>query len=218
MRSVAFLFSLCFILSFGEFLRAQSYNSDTDALMSELQELYGQEDNYDIDFVMTIKYPGQDLIRQKGSYISQGNKYLISMPDQKIICDGEKQWVWDIPNNYVQIYGASEEAIFSPKGVFDLLYSDQYTYAMTYEGMRAGKPVKELEFKPNDDFTDLGKARLTLFGQTNAIEKLELFYKDASRITLKLSQISNAASFDAGLFSFKKEDHPDITVDDLRLE
>jgi len=196
----------------------QSYNSDTDQLLSSLQEKYGQEDNYTIEFVMTIRYPEQSPIEQKGDYYSLGDKYRINMPDQKIICNGEKQWVWDIENNYVQIYGATQDAVFSPKGIFDLLHSDQYSYAMTYEGMRAGKVVKEIEFKPNDSFTDLGKARLTLDGSNNSIEKLELFYKDATRIELDLVNVSNKVVKEAAFFSFEKEKHPGITVDDLRLE
>lgn len=204
-------------VGFGTLL-AQSYNTSTDQLLDGLQEKYGKEDNYAIDFVMTIMYPEQDAIEQKGKYFSQEDNYRINMPDQKIICNGQKQWVWDLKNNYVQIYSATEDAVFSPRGIFDMLHSDQYAYAMIYEGMKGGKLVKQMEFKPNDRFTDLGKARLSLNGEDHSIEKLELFYKDATRIVLELTNVSKTVVEDSDFFSFQKEKHPGVTVDDLRLE
>lgn len=218
MRHLSSFFILFILVGTSWIAIGQSYNSDTDQLLSGLQENYGQDDNYTIEFVMTIRYPEQTPIEQKGNYFSFGDKYRINMPDQKIICNGEKQWVWDIENNYVQIYSASQDAVFSPRGVFDLLHSDQYSYALTYEGIRAGKEVKEIEFKPNDSFSDLGKARLTLDGSKNSIEKLELFYKDATRIELDLVNVSNKVLKEEAFFSFEKERHPGVTVDDLRLE
>jgi outer membrane lipoprotein-sorting protein len=208
-----FLSSYCFSPVFG-----QSFDKLTTDLIYALKNKYAVDGSLSAEFEMQVQYPDQDLTRYPGQYYSKGSKYRVDMNGQSIISNGEKQWVWDKQNQYVEIYSAEDQTGFSPDGILKLLHSDEYSYAIVFEGMLGGDLVKQIEFKPNDDFSDLTKARLTILADSHVISGMKVFYRDASTMDIQLKNLRQDAILKSSLFEFDSKKHPEVTIEDLRLD
>lgn len=208
---------LCFLFfCIAGNIMAQGLDKESEKYVRKLQSKYAAHTGHDVLFEMTLQYPEEEPIQYEGHYWSKGDQYKIHVQNQIIVCDGSTQWVYDKTDKLITIYDADEAGFtISPKGVFDMLKSDEYTYALNFSGVKAGQKIDELELKPNEEFSDFFKARLTVLSDQLLLNKLETFYKDGSRMTLELKDFKIINPEDS-IFHFDPSKYSGAEVEDLR--
>lgn len=196
-------------------------SDDSDPAATALLELM---DQYLTDiprvhavFEMDISIPGEKLIKNEGSFDQEGAKYFIEFDSYQIFCDGEVRWVYLVDENEVNIYSATnEDSPSTPIDFLQLYRSEDFVYRVTEEPV--GYDEKAIEFKPLDKYSDFVKVRLTLKSDTGSPVRVELFEKGGSRTDLRIIKIIEAKNFPDDHFVFIPSDHPDIRVEDLRID
>ncbi len=205
-----------FFLLIASNIMAQSMDPESEKYIQSIQEKYTKMKGYEVDFSIKMKYPEEEGQIITGQYWSKQKQYKIEMDDQIIVSNGQDQWIYNKEDELVSIYDAEDaEFTISPQGIFDMLKSDEYSYAMTFSGVKDGTKINEIEFKPNDEYSDFFKARLTVGQDNKDLRMLETFYRDGSRVTISLKSFKEIVKEDP-FFVFVPEQYGDIEVEDLR--
>lgn len=197
-------------------------DSDPEAtkILDAIKAEYQKHDAVKLNFKLGIEFPGESMEEQEGSIIQKGENFILDIQGQTIYCDGTIIWVYNEDSNEVQINDADfdEESMFmSPKDIFNLYKSGDYSYAITMKGSENANDVTEIEFKPLKSDSEYSKMRLSLISNDSQVKILKIFSKDGSRYTMKIEELTYSSDLSDSIFNFNVEDYPNITVEDLRL-
>jgi len=215
--SFIFLFSLLF-----SFAQAQETSDPkTKGILDGMKAKFESFSSISSDFTLTIGYPEEDPIIQKGQLKMAGEKYNINLGEQAIISDGTSLWLYLKNRNEVQINDMEDAAesgeLMSPKDLLSIYEQEDYIYALTFEGKKAGKTIQEIEFKPTNAESEYSKLRITIDQTKKELMSIKTFSKDGSRVTLELANFTPNKRLDNSLFAFDKAKYPGVKVEDLRL-
>ena len=197
----------------------QAQDKKATKVLDKLSEKYGSVASVAIDFNLTVDYPEQEPVTMASSVIQSGERWVFKNEQQELYNDGEAIWMFLPDRNEVQINdyegeGEDEEGYFvSPLGILKQYKGDTYEYRISAkDGWHT-----EIEFKPNDEFSDYAKFRLSIDTKKNEITEVVAFGKDGSKATIVITDVNLSPQISDQLFIFDVSKYPDVIVEDLRM-
>jgi outer membrane lipoprotein carrier protein len=190
------------------------------ANLQKIKKEFDSAKTMEVLFDLSMEYPGDQVEKQKGTLLQAGKKYHVTTDQFTIISDNKTVWFVNKSNKEGQINNASADdgfSLFSPVELLKIYEKEDHSYAITNEFNEKGKAFIQIEFTPLDKSVDYFKARLTIEKATNAVQEVKFFYRDGSRLTLKVNAISKNKEIPATKFAFKKADFPGVHMEDLRM-
>lgn len=206
---------------------AQTYlsASKSDPMASKI--LNGIKKNYDsfnslyIEFELLLELPKSDKEVQEGFVKQKGDKFAAKIDGQEIYCNGSYISVFLPSNNEVQIndYDPNEaEGIMTPKDLLQIYEGGDYAYAITGSETLQGRIFKTIEFKPLDPNSEYAKLRLYADDKKKEAYRIKVFSKNGSRYTLTVNKLIPNKDFADSEFEFDKNKHPNVFIEDLRID
>lgn len=194
---------------------------EAKAILDKLKGRYKSFKTLEADFTLTIEFPEEEPVIQKGTLTQAGDKFRVEMKDQAIISDGNTLWFHQKLNNEVQINNVDEMGegeLLSPKTLLHIYESDKYIYALTNQFVENGIAIQQVEFKPVDKDSEYSKIRLSIDKKKNQMLNVKAFGKSGSRFTFELNQLNPDKNFEVDFFQFNPAKYPGIHVEDLRID
>lgn len=219
LASTLFLIALSLCDTHAQHQYTTAEDSDPEATtLLELMDVYLENaSRIHASFEMNIAIPGEEQIRNKGTFDQEGDKYIIVLESYTIVCDGDVRWVYMADQNEVNIYSATAgEGPSTPIDYLQLYRSQEFVYRISAEEVEADE--KPIEFKPLDKYSDYTKVRLTLKEDSGRPVRVQLFEKGGTRTDLQITQIEQVKNFPQGHFVFTPSAYPDIHIEDLRID
>ena len=191
------------------------------AVLDKILKQYNGYKSMETTFTLTIQVSGAKVDVQKGKLIQQGAQYAMTMDKQAVFCDAKTVWFYQKKINEVQVSSVSigdDSPVLGPKQLLKIYQSGQYIYAITGEGVDAGKNVQYIEFKPVNRNGEYTKIRLAIEKGTSQIVYFKAFTRDATQYTMTLGPITANKTYSSATFVFDKMKYPGVRVEDLRID
>ena len=199
-------------------LTTLSVNAQVDvkakAILDKVSKLTKTYKTISVNFSMTITSAGGNPIKQKGTALMKGDKYYLSLPDQKVFCDATTVWTFIDEDNecYVSDVEDAEDDIIQPSQLLTIWekgFNFKYSKEMTF----AGKQVHEIFLYPKD------KAKSKYHTIVIRIDKVknEVVYahiigKDGTHMKYTLTKFQKNISLPDSKFVFNKAKHPGVEM------
>ncbi len=190
-------------------------------ILDKISTQLASYENVEMDFELSISFPGQEAEVQKGKIIQSGNKYFVDMKMQSVYSDGESLWLHMKSNNEVQwnnAEAAAEGGFMDPSSLLNLYKTGDFAYAITGEQTEDNVAVQQIEFKSLDRNSEYSKMRLTVVKGKNEVKRMKVFGKDGSAYTMKLNDLKANQELPDETFVFDKSKFPGVHVEDLRMD
>jgi outer membrane lipoprotein carrier protein len=214
--TLLFLFFAC-SLSQAQSQYLSSKDSDPEAikLLTKAGQSFSTK-NAQVQFKLKISYPGEDPVTSEGVLYQSGKSYNLELKDYAIISDGQTRWVYLKAENEVNIYNESNgQDWISPQDFLQLHASADLVFVMT--GTRSDG-VSVIEAKPlKGRFEEYSK--FTIGIKNGALSYINGLSADGMRQDMTITSITYPPTMDAQkLFTFRKDLHPGVKVEDLRID
>ncbi len=206
----------------SQMLSSEDNDPIATEILDRLSKEMGSYESMKVEFDMTIEIPEREKEIQKGSFLQQGDKYMMDLESQTIYNDGNYIWLHVKNNNEVQINDIEtdedETDILSPKDMMTVYESGDYAYAIADTPTIDGVTMTQIDFKPLDKDSEYFRISLTIDQSSNKIVQMKIFSKDGSRYMLKIDNIASNIDIDPGTFTFDESKFPGIHKEDLRID
>ena len=209
-QAIIFIFSI--IISASVF----SQNKKAESIIEEITSKTQAYESVGIDFTFTYEDPSSgDEISEPGSLIISGDKYILDIEGQKVICDGETMWTyiedaWEVQINAIE---EDDESITPSKLL--TTYNDDYKAKLNKEYQIDGVNYQRIELKPEQ-----GKKWVKLDVVVNAdkqqISEITIHDKNGGKIHYKIDEFNPDIEVDYKDFTFDPADYPDVEIVDMR--
>ncbi len=168
------------------------------------------------EFTFTYEDPASgDDVSEKGTLLISGDKYVLDIEGQKVICDGETMWTyiedaWEVQINAIE---EDDESITPSKLL--TTYNNDYKAKLDKEYREEGVNYQRIELKPEE-----GKKWVKLDVVVNAdleqIEGITIHDKNGGKITYRIDKQTPDVPVSKDTFVFNPGDYPDVEVIDMR--
>ena len=216
------IFQIMTMMAMVVSLAGQSINDPAaEKVIKDLRSKYESYKSIEVEFEMNFKFGNGQTDQQKGTLIQEGDKFKMDATTQAIYCDGTSVWMHIKESKEVQIndYDEDEEvANFSPNSILAMYDNGEYEFAITNEAMIEGILTQSIEFKPLDKDSEYSKVRLTIDKKKQELRGFELFSKDGTKVSLKITSIKVDKSYPNNIFVFNKYENPNVHIEDLRID
>jgi outer membrane lipoprotein carrier protein len=219
-RSALLYFLILFIAGTAQAQNAGMKDPKAKSILQKLKKDFESAKTMEIDFNLSMEYPGEESDIQKGKLKQAGDKYHVETERFAVISDNKSVWFINKENKEGQINHAGKEdgfSLFSPIELLKIYERDDHNYALVQEYTDKNKVYQQVEFVPTDRGTDYSKARLTIEKTTGRVDEVRFFYKDGSRLVLKVLSLQKNKDFSSGQFTFQASKYPGVYMEDLRL-
>jgi outer membrane lipoprotein-sorting protein len=214
---LSLILSLSGVTAQHQYTSAEDSDPEATALLDLMDQFLTSKPRIHASFEMQISYPGEDLIKNEGTFDQEGARYVIDIDSYKIVCDGNVRWIYMADQNEVNIYDASrDDGPSTPIDFLQLYRSQDFVYRIGLD--EVGYDERSIEFKPLDKYSDYVKVRLTLKEDTGSPVRVELFEKGGGRTDLRITHFQEAKNFPQDHFVFNPAAYPDIHIEDLRID
>jgi len=187
-------------------------------ILDKVAKSYESATTISVDFDLTIKYPDDEPMTYPSSVKQSGKKFLFKNSEQEYYGNGDDIWVYIPAHNEVQINDFEEDELedyfITPLDLLTQYKNGNYAYQIADDH---GSTV-DIELKPNDEYSDYSKLRVTIVKKSNEIKVVKVFGKDASTFTLAIQSVVRNMEMPDSLFVFDKSLHPGVHIEDLRLD
>jgi len=199
-------------------LQLSGQDEGAKKILDKISKQYNSYDNISLAIDMLVTIPEEKPIKNKVEVVQSAGKFRIIHPDQEIYCDGNDVWMYIPDQNEVQIndYDPEEEVdyVLTPKDLLQQYQSGKYKYQMA---SKKGS-LAQIEFLPNDMDSDYAKYRIQIETKKSEVLQMWAFGKDGSLIELTITDFKSNQALGADIFSFDVDMHPNVRVEDLRLD
>lgn len=149
-----------------------------------------------------------------GNLIMKGNQFYLTMEEVKVWYDGTTQWAYFAQNNEVTITKPTHEELAETNPMAVLSGYTAKSKISFSKVKRAGFQNIDLTANnKNDAFT---KVNVQFIKNGQQLHALQVFNKDGSRNELTLSNYKANVTVQASTFTFDKNRHPGVLINDLR--
>ena len=217
--AVVFLFSINVL--FAQKTYTSTKDSDKEALkiLNKTKGILKNAKTSVFDYSLVIAIPDSEPQVTNGIAKQKGNKFYVEMGDRTIYCNGENIQIYSQINNEVQINDIDEESgLMTPSSILSLFKEDSYIFILGQEKKINKKRYYNLIFKPIDKFSEYTKIDALVDKKTFLPYSIKMFYKDGMRNTLDINSAILNKKLNDNVFDFKKQNHPDVSVEDLRMD
>lgn len=198
-------------------------NESAKAILDKVAERYVSKNSIEVGFEFNIQLADRPERKEKGTMVQDGEKFRIISEAQHIYCDETAVWYYLVEDNEVQINDydgddSGEMGFVSPKDLLRQYQSGAFEYGLLDIQTKIGQSLARIEFKPNDQYSDYSKLRITIEQGKSAIEMIEAFGKDGSRYAMNVVKETFGKSYTDGFFTFDAALYPDVYIEDLRID
>ena len=205
-----------FILSLLIAGTAFSQSKQAEAIIENITTKTQSYSSVEVEFTFTYEDPSSgDEVSEPGKLLISGDRYILDIEGQKVICDGKTMWTyiedaWEVQINSIE---EDDDAITPSKLL--TTYNDDYKAKLEKEFKRDGVNYQRIELKPQE-----GKKWVKLDVVVNAdkeqISEITIHDKNGGKIHYKIDKFTPEVPVKDEDFVFKPEDHPDVEVVDMR--
>ncbi|MBS1599843.1 MAG: outer membrane lipoprotein carrier protein LolA [Bacteroidetes bacterium] len=154
---------------------------------------------------------------KKGTLITKGNKYKLSITGQEIYCDGKNVWTFDKSANEVTVtkYDPASNTMTSPQRLLSNFYDKDFLYKLNGDQKIGNKTVSEIEMTPVDKTKNVFKIYLYIDKATKTLYSGKALDKNGNRYLYTINSMNGKASINDADFVFNKAKYPGVEVVDL---
>lgn len=197
----------------------QQLEAQATQILERSKGVINDFEGIEAEFTMVVEIPDQERMVEKGKLIQQGDKYILDMPDKKVVSDGQTIWNYMKDINEVHISDladAAEGEINTPLDWMKIYENGDYVYALVNKVSDKGKTLDQIEFKSNDRNSEFSKVRLTV-DEKSLPNLLEFFFKDGVKMTIHMDALYSYFNAAPDFFMFDPSAHEGVHVEDLRF-
>ena len=199
-------------------LKAQVYDPVARDLLDKVSLKYKAYKSYKASYIRTAENAsGKVLDTQKGELLVAGEKFVLTLPGQLIICNGTTLWTYLKDSKEVNITDYEPQADeITPQGIFTL-YRQGYKYMYWGEQRDKKNTVQIVDLEPEDRTKEVLKVRLFINKPDKQMRRWIVFERGSNnRQTFTISKLqANLPVTDAD-FVFNKAKFPGVKEIDLR--
>ncbi|MDA3904874.1 MAG: outer membrane lipoprotein carrier protein LolA [Bacteroidales bacterium] len=151
----------------------------------------------------------------EGSLIVSGDKYILKIAGQEIICDGKTIWTYISDAEEVQINEVDLDESFSPTKLFSS-YSDDYDASLAKEFTENNRNYYLLQLKPKDKNSSFDYVHLQIDKDKMQISAFILYDFDDNVFSYIIKEYLTNVELGENAFSFDASKYPDVYVIDMR--
>ncbi len=196
-------------------------DSDKDALriLDKTKGVLKNAKTTIFDYSLVIAIPEEEPQVTNGIAKQKGERFYIEMGDKTIYCNGRDVRIYSQVQNEVQINDIDEDSgLLTPSTVLNLFDKDSYIFILGVEKKINKKKYYNLIFKPTEKFSEYTKIEAFIDKKSFLPYRIKMFYKDGTKNTLDIESALINKAIDDSVFSFDKQKHPDVSVEDLRMD
>jgi len=215
------MISMLFVLAFAYNQAAIQIDTQVDPeakiLLDKTTAKLDAQRAIKVDFNLEMVVPGQEPDLQEGLLIQEGEKFFFDIESQMIVSNTKAVYVYLKNDNEIQINDpdfGEDGSLLSPAQMMRLYETESFFYAIT----DVVGDLTKIEFKPEDEYSDYSKLRLSIDHNLNEIRKMEIFSKDGSRINLEVNKLELNPELDDRSFLFDVSEYPNAYIEDLRID
>ncbi len=200
---------------------AQYSNQKGDKKSKEILEKFRLKSegykNFTAEFTYKMTNTEANISESKDGNISvEGNKYVLDIAGQKVICDGTTIWTYIKDVNEIQINEVDEEDEQSLTPAKILTYfDDKFRSKMIQSNFQYGTDVYVIDMIPLEG-RSYYKIRLVIDAKTYEIHDFTIFDKNGSKFSYIIHKFQPNTDIDPSIFTFDPKKYPGVEVVDMR--
>lgn len=186
-------------------------------LMDKVSQHYQTLKSLEIQFSYELKVGDKSDGIQKGSLISKGDMYKLSLPDIDLYCDGTDHYAHLKKNKEIQISRRDEsDNRYHPKSLASIHKSGSFLFRIEDKIVEKSKKLTVVEFKPTDKNESVFKIKLFINESENLIEKVQWFEKSGKTTLVSFTRMQSNKSYADTFFKPDYKNLSGVHVEDLR--
>lgn len=195
-------------------ISAQDKDPKAKAILDDLSKKMKAYTSFTVEFSSKLEKKSDGVNEtQSGKATIKGNKYIVEVGDQKILCDGATTWT--ILTGDKEVYeskvGADQDDLLDPSKMFSLWEKD-FKYKLAKEETVAGSVIAEIHLFPTKAGSKYHTVIIKIDKTKMEMKSVVVKGKDGEVLTYTLTKLTtNVASNDAD-FKFDKAKYPGYTV------
>lgn len=208
--------TVIFIISILIATMAFSQSKKAEAIIEEITKKTQGYKSVEIEFTFTYEDPTSgDDVSETGLLILSGDKYILDIEGQKVICNGETIWTyiedaWEVQINAIE----EDDGSITPSKLLTS-YHEDYKAKLEKEYNRDGVNYQRIVLKPEE-----GKKWVKLDMIINAdkqqISEVIIHDKNGGKIGYKIDKFTPDVDITDADFIFNPDDYPDVEIVDMR--
>jgi outer membrane lipoprotein-sorting protein len=209
-QSILFIISL--LITSTIFAQAKKAEEIIEEITNKTQSYTSVE----FEFTFTYEDPTSgDDASEKGVLLISGEKYILDIEGQKVICDGKTLWTyiedaWEVQINTIE---EDDESITPSKLL--TTYNENYKARIDKEFKEEGVNYKRIELKPEEGKKWV-KLDVIVDCDKMEIDKITIHDKNGGQLSYSIDKITPNIEVKDSDFVFNPEDYPDVEIVDMR--
>ncbi len=184
-----------------------------------LEDTYTKIQSYKtlkIDFTYIMENSTKNTRNEnKGSITIKGNKYVLSLDDQIIYCDGITKWTYFVNDNEVQINSVNADDELLPNYILLADYKKDHYPKFIRELPKNNKVINVIDLVPKTS-KSYYKIRLEIDNNTKLLTSASVYNKDNNTFTYVIDKLTPDITVADSYFIFNVSEYPDVIVNDMR--
>ncbi len=208
--------TVIFIISILIASMAFSQSKKAEAIIEEITKKTQGYKSVEIEFTFTYEDPtsGND-VSEAGLLILSGDKYILDIEGQKVICNGETIWTyiedaWEVQINAIE----EDDGSITPSKLLTS-YSEDYKAKLEKEYKRDGVNYQRIVLKPEEGKKWV-KLEMIINADKQQISEIIIHDKNGGKIGYKIDKFTPDVDVTDADFIFNPEDYPDVEIVDMR--
>lgn len=195
-------------------ISALAQEQDAKEILDKLSATTKSYKNITIQFSFTLENKNQNIKEiQEGLLVLEDEKFQLTINNQKIINNGETQWIYLTDMNEVQIMeNDPEDNMITPKRLFTI-YEEEYKYKYVGSKLEKGKHLEMIDLFPKES-SEFMKINIISDAKKNQLEQITLYDKNGGTYTYLVNSFQTNTAIDP--FIFNTNEFPEIEIIDLR--
>jgi outer membrane lipoprotein carrier protein len=190
-----------------------------DKLANQAQADYPVKVSFDYTYE---SLPENQQNTEHGTMVLQQDKFMLSVGESEVFCDGKTMWNHMESVNEVYISDPEENNVndefflSDPSDLFTF-YQKDFKYRLTRELSYEGKEYYEIDLFPNDLNKSYHTIKLLISKKDSRLFSAQALGKLGDNHTVMLKDYQKKVSVTEGTFIFDTSSHPGVEVVDTRF-
>lgn len=190
--------------------------NNSQKILDELAKKTNAAQNIQVGFSYEMENTDADIHEAtEGSLVVSGDKYILKIAGQEIICDGKTIWTYIADAEEVQINEVDEEESFSPTKLLSS-YTDDYDASLEKEYTENGRKYYLMKLKPKDNDSGFDYVHLKIEKEKMQLSAFILYDFDNNVFSYIIKEYLTDIALGENAFSFDETKYPDVEIIDMR--
>tara|TARA_B100000963_G_scaffold69795_2_gene58165 strand:+ start:19331 stop:19966 length:636 start_codon:yes stop_codon:yes gene_type:complete len=194
---------------------SNAQNANAKKILEKLSSETKKQKNITIEFKFIFENNSQAIKEsQKGKLIIENEKFILELDNQKIINNGETQWIYLSEENEVQIMDHDpQDDLLSPNKIFTI-YENNYKHKLIKSEKLKNSTRHSIDLYPKKS-EEFIKISLVINENKNIrLEKIIMQDKNGGTYSYLIEKFES--NINKETFNFRVKDYKNIEVIDLR--